>query len=269
LAGGWTNAGSPDTMRGMDYPSSCQGTGHVILATPSPIVRLVGHDRWRPRCSLGATTAGPVRGSAVRPRPPHRHVLVPRRRHQRRIPPRLQRRGGRRPPQRRPGLPPAGLCPQTTHALGAGRPPALRTGRHAHAALRPVRARRRHPPQPQPRTGRRAVRLRPRLGDPGLGGPALVVEHPVLAAARPALRPPQGRAPAGSGVPLEVPHQAGTGCRAGPLAGGVAGAHGQGAVGRGRRRLRQAAVPAPRTGARLHRGHWGSWCSAGCARTPT
>ncbi len=38
--GRWTGAGSPDTMRGLYHRSSCQGTGHAIVAPSRPRVRL-------------------------------------------------------------------------------------------------------------------------------------------------------------------------------------------------------------------------------------
>ena len=54
----------------------------------------------------------------------------------------------------------------------------------------------------------------------------------------------QGRARVGQGLPLGVPHQAGVGRRPGPLADRVAGPDRQGPLADGRRRLRQAALPA-------------------------
>ena len=78
---------------------------------------------------------------------------------------------------------------------------------------------------------------------------AWAVRHPLAAALCLPLRAllyvlRQGRTQAGQGLRLDLPHQAGTGRRTGPLADGLAGTHWQGSVDRRRRRLRQAALPA-------------------------
>ncbi len=80
------------------------------------------------------------------------------------------------------------------------------------------------------------------VGHPGLAGSAPPVGYPVLAPARPALRPQEGRPPAGQGLPLGIPHQAGVGRGIGGVAGPLAAPRRQGAVAGDRRRLRQAAV---------------------------
>ena len=71
-------------------------------------------------------------------RPPHRHLLVPRRRHHRRLPPRLRHRLRRRP--RAPTTWPSPPCCAVTPLLGR-RPPAAGHRRHPHAALRARRSR--------------------------------------------------------------------------------------------------------------------------------
>ncbi len=187
--GGWTEAGSPDTMS-VVYDDSCgQGTGHAILAPSRRAVRLAFPDRRRARPPVRSTPAAAPPRRPVRARPTHRHHLVPRRWRRRGLPTRLQRPVGRRTTRLCPGLPPALRRPAAAHASGPRRASALRHRRHAHAPLRPLRPGRRHPSQPLAWTGRREVRLRPPLGRPGLAGPSSLVGHPVPAAPRPALRP--------------------------------------------------------------------------------
>ncbi len=242
---GWTGAGSPDTMRVVYHHSSRQGTGHAIVA---PSHRLVVANRRRARPPLRPTPVCPLPRSPVRQGTTHRHLLVSRRRRQRRLPTRLPRPVGRRTTRRVPGLPPARLRPAAAAAPAPRRSLALRHRRHAHGPVRPLRPGRRRPSPPFARPSRREVRLRPYLGHPRLAGPSSAVAHPVLAPPRLALRPRQGRAPTGQGLPLGVPHQAGTGRRLGPLAEGVVGPCRQGLVAGRRRRLRQAALPAASPG---------------------
>src|SRR6516162_6837906 len=185
----WTRAGSPDTMRGGIRTSSRQGAGHAILATVRPPVGLAVRHRRRPRPPLRPAPPRPLLWRALRPRPPHGHVLVPTRRHHRRLPPRLRRPLGRRPARRGPRASPALLRRRPLARVEPGSLLALRHRRYADAALRAVRPGRRRPSQPQPGASRREVPLRPRLGHPGLGGAAPAVGHVVSAVARLALRP--------------------------------------------------------------------------------
>src|SRR5947199_227815 len=77
---------------------------------------------------------------------------------------------------------------------------------------------------------RPALRLRPRLGDAGLGGAAPAVGRHRPAPAGLPVRPQEGRGRPAARVPLAVPHQAGAGRRAGGLAGPRGGLAGQAAV---------------------------------------
>ena len=81
-------------------------------------------------------------------------------------------------------------------------------------AVRAARPGGRHPSQPDPRPGRLAVRLRPRLRRPRAAGrpPGLGRDRP--AAAGPAVRPEEGPAGHRPEAPAGVPHQAGAGRRA-------------------------------------------------------
>src|SRR5262249_42889476 len=125
-------------------------------------------------------TAVPRR--TARPRPPHRHRLVPCRRHHRRLPPGLyrarhprQEQGPRRcgrplprpPPHHRPR-------PSLADSLG---PP-------AHATRRPRGRGRRPAPQPHARARPAEVPLRSHLGHHRLGRPTPAVAHPGPTAAR-------------------------------------------------------------------------------------
>ena len=118
----------------------------------------------------------------------------------------------------------------------------VRPGRHAHRALRPVRAGGRRPPQPDAGAGRAEVRLRPRLGHAGLAGATPAVgEHRPAAAGNLYVRakdvpklPPEYQ--------LALPHQTGVGRGVAALAGGVAEALGRAAVAGHRRGLRQPRV---------------------------
>ena len=103
-----------------------------------------------------------------------------------------------------------------------------------------------HPPQPQPRPRRREVRLRPRLGHPGRPGQAPRLGHHRLALAGPALHPRKRRGQAAPRAPAPLPHQAGAGRRAAALAESLGRPPLRAALGGGRWRLRQEAVPEAR-----------------------
>src|SRR5579885_782597 len=70
--GGWTRAGSPDTMKGAQPASPCQGAGHAILATARPAARLAGRHRRRPGPPpVRPGRAGPQAGPGVSVGGPH------------------------------------------------------------------------------------------------------------------------------------------------------------------------------------------------------
>src|SRR5438128_1316411 len=97
-------AGPSHTMT-VATPTSCpERTGHgPIIGPPPSAVSLV----VPPRLPAGPAHRPPLAATAgrtaVRPRPTHRHVLVPARRHHRRVPTRLPRRPRRRPAGRHDG----------------------------------------------------------------------------------------------------------------------------------------------------------------------
>src|SRR5579871_6987364 len=96
-AGGWTKAGSLNTMT-VTTPVSCQGADHDILP-PAPLAgHLLRAPGLCPRCPLGPPPPPAVVRPPLRPRPAHLHGLVPRRRHHRRVPPGLHHDLGLRPP---------------------------------------------------------------------------------------------------------------------------------------------------------------------------
>ena len=155
-----------------------------------------------------------------------------------------------RPARRQAPARPASACawPSTT-------PPPPRYG--------PAGRGRRHPPQPHPRTRRREVPLRPRLGHPGrpgqapaTGAPSPCPCRPSSTSARPTCRscPPSARAP--SAPSWRWPPSSCAGLQ--PWVGDRF----ERALGGRRWRLRQAAVPASRPGGTASRS------SAACARTP-
>src|SRR5436305_3315546 len=102
--GGWTVAGSSDTMRGVYRPSPCQGAGRVIVPLASPAGQLVSPAGRLARPPFGRSTALPAVRYPLCRRPPHRHVLVPTGGDHRRLPPGLCHRLGLWPPQRTDGL---------------------------------------------------------------------------------------------------------------------------------------------------------------------
>ena len=134
-------------------------------------------------------------------------------------------------------------------AAGRGRAVDARPGRHADPAVRAARPGGRRPPQPDPRPGRVAVRLRPRLRRPRAAGHPPGVGRDRPAAAGPAVRPQEGPARHRPEAPAGVPDQAGAGRRAAAVGQAVAGAAGQAAVGGGRRGLRQGGLPQAGEGA--------------------
>src|SRR5215471_11213787 len=96
---GWTQAGSPNTMTVAFLPLSRQGAGHAILALAT-----VADQHLLLLGLLAAQTLRPPSASAAARRPlryrtPHRHLLAPRRRNHRRLPPCLYHRLRRRPPR--------------------------------------------------------------------------------------------------------------------------------------------------------------------------
>src|SRR5947209_14386298 len=194
------------------YPTTpCpRGAGHAIVLPASLVGQLLHAPGQRPRPPLRGASAP----AAVRPAPglgsTHLHLLVPCRRHPRRLPPSLQRRLGLWPPQRRRGRAPAA----DPGPLAGWRPPAARLRRHAHRTLRTVYRRGRHPPQPHARTRWREVRLRPRLGHSGRPGQASRPRHHRPTAAQQPVCPPERHRPTGQGSPGALPHQVGTRRRA-------------------------------------------------------
>ena len=89
----------------------------------------------------------------------------------------------------------ARLAHEVVKPLVAGAGPAdARPGRHPDRAVRAARPGGRRPPQPDPRPGRLAVRLRPRLGRPRAARPPPGVGRRRPAAAGPAVRPREGPA---------------------------------------------------------------------------
>ena len=149
---------------------------------------------------------------------------------------------------------------------GRGRAPATALAghrRHAEQALRPEGRRGRHPPQPDARTGGAEVRLRPRLGDVGLGGAPSAVGQPSACRCWRAVRPRQGHRGAAPALSREVTFQTKLDMAGGVgrLGGDVAEIPGSNAVGGGRWRLRQEAVLEGSRGGRGDRGQ------PACART--
>ena len=110
-------------------------------------------------------------------------------------------------------------------------------------AVRAARPGGRRPPQPDPRPGRLALRLRPRLRRPRAARHPPGVGRDRPAAAGPALRPQEGPAGHRPEAPAGVPHQAGAGRRAAAVGQALAGAAGQADLGGGRRGLCQEGVP--------------------------
>ena len=243
LIGGWTGAGSPDTMSVVYDDSSCQGTGHVIVAPSRRPVRLALPNRRRARPPLCPTPAAA---------PPRRPV----------------RRGRRTVTSwfRAAGVTDA-FRPAYNALWAAGRHAPALAYRLLGCALLPLM---RLAPcdhllfaiddTPTPRYGpcvqAAGVHHNP---SPGPAGEKYVYGHVWVTLACLARHPRwhtlslplqallyirQGRGQAGQGVPLGIPHQVGVGRRTVPLAEAVAGPRRQGTVGGGRRRLRQAALPA-------------------------
>ena len=197
----WTSAGSLHTMT-FAWRVSCQGAGHVIVAPARLARQHLPHPGLLARPPQRPTPAPTVARHPVRPRPPHRHLLVPCRRHHRRVPPGLPHRLRRRPPDRRPGQQHAAGRP----ALAARRAADRGHRRHPHLTLRPTGRGLRHPPQPQPRARRGEVRLRPRLGHPGRPGPPPRLRHPRPALAGPTLCPLRRPGAAAPRPPPPLPH---------------------------------------------------------------
>ena len=260
----WTEASALNTMKGIYYhPSSCQGTGHAIVVPARLFVclvlpQLVGtlDKRSAPRLFrlLLEAPCSPVADAPSRPgfgrrasRPISDQPTTP---------------WGRRADRPTPWpIVCSGVALVPLMRQAVRRPLAVRPGRHAHAALRPLRPGGRRPSQPYSRAGGRTLPLRPRLGNPGLVGPAHHWVHVVPAAVCFAVRPRQRCPRPGQGDALGLPHQTGTGGRVGPLAEAVVGRTGKtlwlvadGAY--AKKPFLQPVWP------------WGSWCSAACARMP-
>src|SRR5579864_7952374 len=140
------------------------GTGHAIVAPTPPVVPPVSPTRLRPRPPVRSPAGVAARRGRPRPRPADRDELDPGGRSERRVPPVLHHGvGGReagRPHRRTPGARGRGA------AGGPCRPADARTRRHPDRAVRAVRPGGRGPPQPDPRAGRVAVRVRARVGGP-------------------------------------------------------------------------------------------------------
>ena len=212
------------------------GTDHAIIAADPTPVPLVFRPRGRSRSAIRPPTRLAVRWGRPGPRPADGHGLDPGRRPVRQVPPVLHHRRGRRGPggpSRRPPGPGRGRAPR-----GRRPPTRVRPGRHPDPTGRAVCPGRRGPPQPDPGAGRRAVRVRARLGrsrpahrPPGLG-------HHRLAPARPTVRPGQGSGRHPGRAPAGVPDQAGHGRRVDDLGQGRAGRARQAPVGGGRRGVR-------------------------------
>ena len=96
---------------------------------------------------------------------------------------------------------------------------------------------------PFPRPGRRAVRVRPRVGGPRAAGHPPEMGHRRPPAAGPAVRPGHGPGRHRPQAPATVPDQADAGRRAGAVGGHLARSPRQTHLGGGRRGLRQGALP--------------------------
>ena len=149
---------------------------------PPPLQHFLDTLHLVPGSTPRRTPRTPLPRTAARPRPPHRHLLVPRRRHHRRLPPRLHPARHRRPPQGPMAF--AAVLFRQLRCTSTPAHAAVRPRRHAHRPLRPLRRRAPASITTPPPAPPQQVRLRPRLGHPGLAGPPPAVAHPGPAAAR-------------------------------------------------------------------------------------
>ena len=188
--------------------------------------------------------AGLARGDLVRRRPPYGHHLAASRRRQCRFSGLLllsgvrgtQVRTDRRPAGR---ARPADVAPAGASAVGHRR--------FAHQTVRAEGRGGRRASQPDAGSGRSALLVRTHLGDDLAGGAASAVGCAGVAAAGPALRPSEDHADDSSPAPLgRFRHQAGTGRAVGRVDRSDRSGCRENDVGRRRRRLHEAAVPAAR-----------------------
>ena len=205
---------------------------------PVPVVLLA---RRRPRPPLRPAARPPVPRGRPGPGPADRHHLDQGGQAQRPVSALLHRRRRRRQAGRphRPTPPDRGgpAAAQGGHAADP------RPGRHPDEAVRAARPGGRRPSQPDPRPGRLALRLRPRLRRPRAARHPQGVGHDRPAAAGPALRPQEGPAGHRPEAPAGVPHQAGAGRRAAAVGQALAGPAEAADLGGGRRGLCQEGVP--------------------------
>ena len=214
-------------------------------------------------CSQSLAAAGAAGGHSLRPGTPHRYLLAPRRRCERRLPRLLL-------------LP----CPTGTqdqigrHAafdapvadLAASRSAAGGDRRLAYQTLRAEGRRGRHPSQPHSGTGRSNLLVRTHLGHPLAGSAASALRRVGPAAASDALRPPEDHSHNPQVSPMEVLHQAPPGGTTGRMDRSDRENGGQNTVGRRRWRLHQASLP--EAGVEGRRGRGRSFAQGRCVAGP-
>ncbi len=211
---------------------------------PVPVVLLA---RRRPRPPLRTPARPPLPRGRPGPGPADRHQLDQGGQAQRPVSVLLHRRRRRRQAGR--SHRPTALHRGGPAAAARGHAADPRPGRHPDQAVRAARPGGRRASQPDPRPGRLALRLRPRLRRPRAARHPQGVGHDRPAAAVPALRPQEGPAGDRPEAPAGVPHQAGAGRRAAAVGQALAGPAQAADLGGRRRGLCQQGGPQAGQGA--------------------
>ena len=242
--GGRVDEGRPDRDDGgyhTSLTSRAEPAPDDILASDTRPVPVVLPARHPPRPPVRPEARPAVPRRRPGPGTPDRHHLDQGGQAQRQVSVLLHRRRCRRQEgrQHRPTSPDRGRLPvaQGGHAADP------RPGRHADEAVRAARPGGRRASQPDPRPGRLALRLWPRLRRPRTARHSQGLGHDRPAAAVPALRPQEGPAGHRPEASAGVPHQAGVGRRVAAVGQAVAGSAEAADLGGGRRRLCQEGVP--------------------------